>query len=88
MDDSKLLNDSELLYIHELRDPYIFFRFSRLRLSVRLAARAPVELLALLFAARSDRRAWLQAREDDIMWLGKRMPESTFTVSERFAFGR
>ena len=80
------LTDSELLEVYNLRSPYTMVRFSRLRLSIRLLCRAPIQVLALLFAARKDAKSWVRALADDIAWLGKCDDKSVFTNGEWFTF--
>ena len=63
------LTDAQLLEVYNIRSPYSFVRFARMRLSVRVALRAPLGLLALLFHARTDPKSWIRALEDDLRWL-------------------
>ena len=41
-DGDEQITDGELLHIHELRAPYAYVRFSRLRLSLRIVVNAPL----------------------------------------------
>ena len=86
--EDKLISDTQLLQIYELRAPYTTVRFSRLRLSVRLATKASFELLVLLHAARGDPRSWLNALLDDLKWLACCLPDASFTIISWFAFCR
>ena len=54
---SQSISDQELLHVFELRAPYTFVQFSRLRLSIRIFNRAPAELLVLLWEARKGARS-------------------------------
>lgn len=83
-----MITDTELLHIYGLRAPYTTVRFSRLRLSVRLATKASFELLVLLHASRDDPRSWLKALMDDRKWIGLCLPESSSNVASWFAFCR
>ena len=87
-DPSSTLSDNEILQVYALRSPYTMVRFSRLRLSVRLLCKAPIEVLVLIYAARNDAKSWLRALQDDIRWLGKCDPKAVFTDSEWFTFCR
>ena len=78
------LTDAQLLVVHELRAPATFIRFSRLRLSVRIALRAPLALLSLLVAASKDAKSWFKAFEADLEWLGKVDTTYAFTSSSWF----
>ena len=49
-----MFTDGHFLEVYNLRTPYAYIRFTRLRLSIRLAVRAPIEFLVLIYAARSD----------------------------------
>ena len=73
------LTDAQLLVVHELRAPATFIRFSRLRLSVRIALKAPLALLSLLVAASKDAKSWFKAFEADLEWLGKVHSDYIFT---------
>ena len=83
-----MLTDAQFLHVYELRSPYAYVRFSRLRLSIRLALRAPIELLVLIFAARSDAKSSYKALADDIAWMELCTPLAHFTVQSWFAFAR
>ena len=77
-----MLTDCGVLNVYNLRAPNTFVRFARLRLFVRVVAKAPFGLLALLFAARGDSKSWISAVEDDIGWIGLCSPKHTFTTKE------
>ena len=87
-DQSVMLTDSQFLEVYEIRSPYAFVRFSRLRLSIRLALKAPIELLVLVYAARKDTKSWYSALEDDLKWMGVCTPQAQFTVQEWFCHAR
>jgi hypothetical protein len=83
-----MLTDAQFLTVYELRSLYSYVRFSRLRLSIRLALRAPIELLVLIYAARSDCKSWYAALSDDIAWMALCTPAAKFTVQSWFAFAQ
>lgn len=88
VDGEHMLSDTEVLRIYNLKAPYAVVRFSRLRLSVRIAGKASVELLCLLHAARADGKSWLSALQEDLTWLQLCLPESKYSISEWFLFCR
>ena len=81
-DGEVLLNNSDLLHIHDIRAPYAFVRFARLRLSVRIVAKAPIGLICLITKARGAERSWLSALESDLKWLKLCDPKLSFSLSE------
>ena len=80
--------DTEVLNIYDLRAPYTTIRFTRLRLSIRIACKAPFPLLVLLHACRSDSKSWLKALEDDLKWLCACSVDHSYTVTQWFVFCR
>ena len=48
------LSDLELLNVYNLRAPLTIVRFARLRMSIRMLLRAPLELLVLVFHHPTD----------------------------------
>ena len=82
VEEKDFIVDSDLLHIHELRAPYAYVRFSRLRLSVRLMLKAPIELITLLFEARGDLRSWVRALEGDLEWMALASSSHTFTIEQ------
>ena len=71
------VSDQALIDKHGVMAPYTFVRLSRLRLAIRIADAAPIDLNRLLFVARGSAKSWLTAVEDDFDWLR--------IVSDRFA---
>ena len=53
-DNAHLLSDVQALNFYELRAPYTYLRFSRLRMAIRLFCRAPFEIVALVSATRGE----------------------------------
>jgi hypothetical protein len=84
----EMLSDVALLNVYSLRSPYASVRFSRLRLSVRLATRASFGLLTLIHASRSDSRSWIQGLCSDLKWMKLCDRECSYTVAEWFCFCR
>ena len=64
------LSDLELLNVYNLRAPLTTVRFARLRMSIRMLLRAPLELLVLVYHAAKDAQSWLPALRDDLRWMG------------------
>ena len=83
-DSNTRLTDSQVLGVHSIRAPYSFVRFARLRLSVRLVHRAPIQLLALIESARGGERSWLSAVEDDLAWLSFCVEDTKFSLQAWF----
>jgi len=82
----ELLSDAECLNIFECRAPYATVRFLRMRMSVRFALRAPVDLKVLVFAAFRDGRSWLKALQSDLTWANQCDPDFRYDLSGWFAF--
>ena len=81
-------SDSDLLHVFELCSPFTYVRFARLRLAIRMAVRTPIELVALVFEARSDTRAWWKALAPDLVWLHRCDTNANFTIRSWFTFAR
>lgn len=78
------LPDADLLKAYEIRSPYNFVRFSRLRLSVRLISKAPLALLALLAEASKDSKSLIKAFNTDLKWMGLVSPDFIFSQQAWF----
>ena len=81
-------SDAVLLHAYELRAPYSYVRFHRLRLSVRLFLRCPFPLLVLIISAIKDARSWIFALSTDLVWLQRCDPTCKFDLSEWYRFVR
>ena len=85
-DDGHRLADSDIIHVYGFGAPYTVIRFLRLRLSIRLLSKAPIELLGLLYASRMDSRSWLAALLQDIAWMGACDRRASFTPLQWFRF--
>ena len=70
-DSDVMLSDAAILNVDEVRAPYAYVRFARLRLSVRVVAKAPPGLLAILHGVLKDTRSWLAALVGDLHWMAQ-----------------
>ena len=82
------LSDLELLKVYNLRAPMTVVRFARLRMSVRLLLRAPLELIVLVFHAGNDTQSWLFALRDDLKWMALCQKDASFSLLEWCVFAR
>lgn len=86
--DTPTMTDAQLYTVYELRTPLTYVRFSRLRLSIRIVRQATDELLALLYASRTDSRSWLRALLADLEWIACVNYDFKFSPAEWFDFCR
>lgn len=85
---SHTLSDNELLHVFQLRAPFTYVRFSRLRLSIRIFNKATAELLVLLWEGRKGARSWIAALQSDILWLNSCDDDSDFSLRSWCLFVR
>ena len=84
-------SDDEILRALDVILPFRLVSLMRLHVAIRLATRAPDEVLALLFAARGARRSWLKALEADFLHVSHASCLSELrgkSVADWFAFFR
>lgn len=80
------ISDVVLRYSFELKAPYTYVRFHRLRLSIRFFNRAPFSLVLLAAAAVKDARSWMYALVKDLEWLTACDGECVYDLRQWYAF--